>query len=276
MEKLEIAFIFMLLGCFYSVSHGQFVVKNGTSEYLKVDKTTGNVTISNKLTTQTLQVQDGNQAQGRVLTSDAQGNASWSSLPDQKPVAGDAIDVDNRTVSVLYDGNTIKKNTSGNLYSTAVFESPNLNQRNILIDFENESIFKVYVKDGPCDINNLTTWTDVNTSYTQASARSGLSVGIRIDGNVWQKPAGTSAVLVRLAGFTESGPDAEQAVGYIGYRQDADEVMLSEVANGGQITENGIVLLDEDGYFYLMSYYQNENADRRFDKLWVSIYGVIK
>jgi hypothetical protein len=126
----------LVIAVLMTSAYGQLVVKNNSDvELMSVDNTgdvvigtaqqAGTLTVLGSTTTATLKITDG-AASGRVLKSDASGNASWSTdLVDdadadptnEKPVAGTAISVSDRTVGVKVDNSTIKVNGSDQLYA---------------------------------------------------------------------------------------------------------------------------------------------------------------
>ena len=138
MKKVLLLVIFAL-ALMHHPSGAQMIVKEGNNEYFRVDKTTGNVMVSHKLSTTDLQVSGGTPAAGRILISDATGNASWGllsggsgiligsdntisaidiSASNETPQAGDGISIaGGRQVNVLFDGSTIKLNQANELYA---------------------------------------------------------------------------------------------------------------------------------------------------------------
>jgi hypothetical protein len=140
MRTLWIAAIGLLL--LYSLSWAQLTVQNSSGTILmQVEEGTGEAIVTvgstgtlGKLVTHSLTITDG-AAQDKVLVSDTDGNASWGSVSitetdpewtandndhrqdNETPLAGTAISVSNRTVSVKYDNSTIKVNGSGQLYA---------------------------------------------------------------------------------------------------------------------------------------------------------------
>jgi hypothetical protein len=109
---------------------GQMMVKNNSDHMLLQVDEQANVTIGSTdqhgmLTTYELKVITG-AASGSVLKSDADGLASWATDEvddadadpnNEKPQAGTAISVSDRTVSVNVDGSSIKVNGSDQLYA---------------------------------------------------------------------------------------------------------------------------------------------------------------
>ncbi len=154
MKTLWIVAIGLLLLC--SVSWAQLTVQNSSGTILmRVEEGTSEAIVTlgsagtlGKLITNSLTITEG-AAQDRVLVSDAAGNASWGSVSitetdpewtandndhrqdNETPIAGTAISVSDRTVSVEYDNSTIKVNGSGQLYAVGDGFEANTDNQNL-------------------------------------------------------------------------------------------------------------------------------------------------
>ncbi len=258
------------LGVLMTSAYGQLVVKNNSFELMTVNNTgdvvigtagqSGTLTVLGSTTTATLKITDG-AASGRVLKSDADGNASWgidlvndadADPINEKPQGGTAISVSDRVVNVNVDNNTIKVNGSDQLYVDALPASAGWT-------FYNAQEMLIECGGGSCTSNMFFKWY----------SRSELGI-----------PATAQAVYLHIALSNEPDAHYNLTVSEESW-SDNNTAMASAITNGAFLTATikdskpgvnaGIVKLNSNGLWVGLRYL-GDNGPPTFVRIKVMGY----
>ena len=112
----------LLCGLFFSsmlagTLSAQFVVKQGTEEYMRVDSQTGEVQVLNHLSTESFQMKSG-AGDSRIMVSDAQGNALWRERIYVRAYRDQPQDIINIT-DVIIKFNVLEPFSTSGVYETS-------------------------------------------------------------------------------------------------------------------------------------------------------------
>jgi hypothetical protein len=81
------------------------------------------------------------------------------------------------------------------------------------------------------------------------------------------------AIQVRVGAFPETGDD--ESLFYAGHTVNSALKQMGDMSGGTALEANGLLFLNEDQKFYLISQYQSDST-RRLTELWVTIFGGLR
>ncbi len=310
--KVTILILLMSICLIADLAFGQLIIRNTSNTVLFKVLSSGKVgiglggadpdellTVNGKTKTNSLQVGTSSTAGHVLLSSDASGNAGWSTVGSNGITDGDVAEIDldvsntPQTDEVLgWNGSAMQWRPSGMTNWTKRSEP-----RSILIRFQSSgdySVANVYYKDGPSTgIGNNGSpdgsWTPAPLGWYDKVEliETGPGTTFNLKGIKASKSllgAGTqvySGVVLRSSMKDLNEPVDDQ--GIINFAADFSTVFYAELscfprkdADGSYGTSSGICTLTGNGELYIYSQYQDAGTDQNVEFTYFMITGYLK
>ncbi len=285
----------ILLLCFFTVSYlfAQLEIRKSDGTRLMVVTNTGNVGIglsgdpSQRLQvagmtqTQSLRVTNGSPSAGKVLiATDGSGTVTWGSNNDadfQPNAERQHLSFNSNSYALTIDTGGHTGGNSVTLPSPIEMWSFNDTPRNILIEYNGNSIENVWYMDGVIVNFNLaanwTTTTDYSeATYTDNTGDPGL--GIMVPPTLSNiSDASIQALQVRMGAFKAG--TSTSAVFYGGHSEMSGLKQMGDVCEGSACEANGLLFLDESQNFYMLSQHQSD-PNAQMTMLFITIFGGVR
>jgi hypothetical protein len=246
--------------------------------------------VNGKTRTSSLQVGTSSTSGYVLVANDAQGNVEW----DQVDTEGIRPNIVSQIDNVVNDGGNIDLVAQGDITITPDNTNKTISfnvdvpssvgwtevgePRNILVHFNGTTIVQVYARDGSLEnIDTKQGWTALSGTYWDRAEHldwiSGHdAIGIKIL-NAYLHEQNAKLVKVRLGWRDADGTSSEKLI-YAGANPSPFYKEISANDTGGYDGIGGIITLDGNGDFYIMSQNQNRAAED-VTELYVQIFGYI-